>query len=331
MTISKPLRDFITGGGYLVNEDSAGIYAGDLGAKTNFGFNIKFNKQLKNLIGKFNGIIRQGDQVYQIKSNAATSLVTNPYTGQAEFISKANLNNVTDPDAVVSLGGNLTLHITLADNGEPGASVDSIGISLWKSNELWFSSNWDGASTVEQLLDGGNIQVHTFDYDLSPGDMNADSLVNMGDVAPFVQALVNPATFAANHRGVNADVTGDVDTSGTFDLGDLGAFPSLFVGAAAASSTATSSSGSGATAAALADMSFASSEIVEPDVDPLVTDLAFTSDDSDDLLLATSDHSNYSTASDELELLAQLDQDWTDADEDEWDEVLLEVLDELLI
>ena len=44
VTVAKPLDNSITGGGYIINSDSAGQYAADDGRKTNFGFNVKFNK-----------------------------------------------------------------------------------------------------------------------------------------------------------------------------------------------------------------------------------------------------------------------------------------------
>lgn len=40
ITISIPLDDFATGGGYLVLTNSAGAYAGDIDSKANFGFNV---------------------------------------------------------------------------------------------------------------------------------------------------------------------------------------------------------------------------------------------------------------------------------------------------
>ena len=47
----------------------------------------------------------------------------------------------------------------MTDAGEPGSS-DKIGITVWnKSGGLWFSSNWSGTNTVEQLLGGGNLVV----------------------------------------------------------------------------------------------------------------------------------------------------------------------------
>jgi hypothetical protein len=160
ITVTRPLDNMVTGGGYLINDDSAGVYAGDDGRKTNFGFNVKFNKQLTALQGHVNIIIRQNGHNYQIKTNAMQSLAVNPVAHTATFISKANLQDVTDPSNPISLGGNLSLIITLTDPGEPGTS-DTIGITLWKGTQLLYSSHWSGTQTIEQLLDGGNIVIHT--------------------------------------------------------------------------------------------------------------------------------------------------------------------------
>ena len=159
ITVSKPLPYFITGGGYLVNEQSAGQYAGDLGLRTNFGLNLKYNKKVTNLQGKANIIIRHDGRVLQIKTNATQSLVVNADSGEATFVSKANLTDITDPLNPISLGGNLSLEMQVTDRGEPGLN-DSIGVSLWDRNALLFSSNWDGTRTAEQTLAGGNLKVH---------------------------------------------------------------------------------------------------------------------------------------------------------------------------
>ncbi len=66
---------------------------------------------------------------------------------------------MTDPNAPVALGGNLTLQITMTDKGEPGTK-DTIGVTLWDGNKLRFSSEWNGAKTVETMLAGGNLVVH---------------------------------------------------------------------------------------------------------------------------------------------------------------------------
>jgi len=79
--------------------------------------------------------------------------------GLADFRSKANLTDVTDPLNPVPLGGNLTLRVTMTDKGEPG-SADTLGVTLWDGATLLFSSEWTGAQTLERLLAGGNLVVH---------------------------------------------------------------------------------------------------------------------------------------------------------------------------
>ena len=164
VTVSKPQSNFITGGGYILNQNSAGLYPGERGKKTNFGFNVKYNNSNKNLQGSINIIIRNNGRVYQIKGNAMTSLAVN--TNKATFNGKASIQDITNPLNIISVDGNATLQVTLTDNGEPG-SGDTIGITVWnKAGGLWFSSNWQAASppkTVEQNLGaspgGGNLAV----------------------------------------------------------------------------------------------------------------------------------------------------------------------------
>jgi PKD domain len=165
VTVSKPIgTNFITGGGYLVNQASAGQKAGGAGAKTNFGFNVKYNKSGTNLQGNINTIIRNAGRVYQIKGNSMTSLyvassgvpsTTKPAT--ATFNGKASIQDITDPLETKGIDGNATLQVTMTDKGEPG-SYDTIGITVWnKAGGLWFASRWDSTRTVEQLLGGGNL------------------------------------------------------------------------------------------------------------------------------------------------------------------------------
>jgi hypothetical protein len=158
--VAQPSGNFITGGGFLRIGTSGGAYLADSGSKTNFGFNVNY-KNIKNLQGHVNIIFRAGGHTYQIKSTAIDSLgiTAKPSGGVADFRSKANLTDVTNPLVPVSLGGNLTLQVTLTDNGEPGSS-DTIAFTLWSGDKLLFSSSWNGAKTVEQILGGGNLVVH---------------------------------------------------------------------------------------------------------------------------------------------------------------------------
>jgi len=166
VTVAQPGNNFITGGGYLVSSNSAGLNASDPGTKNNFGFNVKYNKQGTNLQGSINTIVRRTVDgtlhVYQIKGNSMTSLAakTNSVGGTATFNGKASIQDITNPLSPISVDGNAALQVTMTDNGEPGSS-DTIGITVWnKSGGLWFSSNWASTKTVEQLLGGGNLVVH---------------------------------------------------------------------------------------------------------------------------------------------------------------------------
>lgn len=172
--VAEANGSFVTGGGYLAIDKSAGLYPAETGSKMNFGFNVNY-KNAKNIQGHVNILFRSGGRTYQIKSTAIDSLgialkkstgngvCSGPPSatcfGVADFRSKANLTDVTDPLAPVSLGGNLTLQMTMTDEGDPG-SADTLGITLWDANKLVFSSEWRGSKTVEQTLAGGNLVVH---------------------------------------------------------------------------------------------------------------------------------------------------------------------------
>jgi len=167
MEVYQPNGDFITGGGYLVLTNSNGLKAGDPGTKNNFGFNIKYNKGCTNLQGTINTIVRRMEggvlHVYQVKGNSMTSLSVNPNSAPptAVFNGKANITDITNPLSPVTVDGNATLQVSMTDAGDPGSS-DQIGITVFnKSGGMWFTSNWNGTSTVQQTLGGGNLVVHS--------------------------------------------------------------------------------------------------------------------------------------------------------------------------
>jgi len=154
----------ITGGGYLVaTSSSSGILPAAPGTKNNFGFNVQNTKT--GLKGSINTIVRNGGRVYQIKGNAMTSLTVNTAISSAHpnptavFNGKANIQDITNPLAPISIDGNATLQVMMTDRGEPG-KTDSSAITLYnKAGGVWFSSNWTGTTTAEQTLGGGNLVV----------------------------------------------------------------------------------------------------------------------------------------------------------------------------
>ncbi len=164
LTVSKPLPGMLTGGGFLINQASSGLKPGEAGLRTNFGFNAKVTKTGA-LQGNVNVIVRNGGRVYQIKSNAITSLKTQTGTCSATapctgvFNGKANIQDITNPTSPESIDGGASLQISVNDRGEPGSNDDN-AMTLWdKSGGLWFASKWDGVRTVPQVLNSGNIQV----------------------------------------------------------------------------------------------------------------------------------------------------------------------------
>lgn len=209
VTVKKPTAGSIGGGGFLINPTtnaSTGLYAGEVGAKTNFGLNVKFNKQGTNLQGNVNIIVRSNDgHVYQFKSNAIDSLnITSPSPGvtKATFTSKANVTDITNPLAPISLGGNKLMQITMTDNGEPG-SRDTIGLTVYNASVtggVLFSSSWTGTNTIEQLLSGGNLQVR-------PALLVEGASQPGGDVTALTTTELQPIVEAAKAAWLETGLT----------------------------------------------------------------------------------------------------------------------------
>ncbi|GAB2766792.1 hypothetical protein GCM10010465_10310 [Actinomadura fibrosa] len=200
VTVYIPTGDFITGGGYLIPDASAGEYASNQGLKTNFGFNVKYNKKGNKLQGHMNVIFRRLEadgkiHKYQIKSNAVQSLgvdVSDPDAQVATFTTKSNLTDITDPLNPVSLGGNLILKVDMTDRGEPGTD-DSISFTLTDGNTgaLLYSSNWTGIASEESKLAGGNLVAHS-GFTLASTTENAETLSLATDSTMGFDFIVSP-------------------------------------------------------------------------------------------------------------------------------------------
>ena len=123
---------------------------------------MKYNSSGKNLQGQANIIIHANDgKVYQIKGNAIDSLAVSgtTYPRGGTIVTKANLTDITNPFAPIAIGGNLKLQVDMTD-AALGGQTDKVGITLWNSaGGLFFSSNWTGTTSIQQLLGRGNISV----------------------------------------------------------------------------------------------------------------------------------------------------------------------------
>jgi hypothetical protein len=130
----------------------------------NFGFTMKWNKSGKNIQGQANIIFRRfvngGWRTYQIKSNAINTLGTANVAGgrRADFNTKANCNDITNPLAPVSLGGGLDLTVSAFESTVTGVS-HSIAVTLRSGSTLLFSNNWVAGKTELVALGGGRISV----------------------------------------------------------------------------------------------------------------------------------------------------------------------------
>jgi len=215
INISKPLGDFVTGGGFMVASSSGGLKAADNGSKTNFGFNAKYNKTFKNIQGNVNIIIRRTEgsvlKIYQVKSNNFSSLssvsATATTPAQATVNGKAIIQDITTPNSPVSIDGNGTIQMTMTDLGEPG-KYDVLGITVWnKDGGMWYASNWSGTKTVDQQIMRGNIQVNQ-----PPGAVGKTptSITLVSSTA--ISTLATTVTFTAtiNESDTKANPTGYV-------------------------------------------------------------------------------------------------------------------------
>jgi len=167
ITVYVATGDFITGGGHIIPSASAGVLPSAPNSRTNFGFNVKYNKKGTSLQGKLNFVWRSGGRVYQAKSTATDALgvdISNDNAKTASFTSKCNVVDITDPNNPITigpnLGGNRVMQVTMTDRGEPGNN-DDIGFALWNGNTLVYSSQWTGTNTTNKLLAGGNLVVHS--------------------------------------------------------------------------------------------------------------------------------------------------------------------------
>ncbi|MBW6537552.1 MAG: T9SS type A sorting domain-containing protein [Mariniphaga sp.] len=197
VTIYEPVGDFITGGGYIITENSSGLYPAAPGSRTNFGFNVKFNKTGKNLQGHLNFIWRTADgRIMQAKANAMNSLGVNIDGDCKEAVFVAKCNVVDHSGQALHNSGGLLMYVTLTDCGEPGEShdLDYIGFTLWNGNELWYSSDWDGMQTQEMDLTAGNLVVHS-GFSLGVTDESANVKTKEAQIATSLEPEVHLPVF----------------------------------------------------------------------------------------------------------------------------------------
>jgi hypothetical protein len=210
ITVARPDDDFITAKGFIVNQNSAGVYAGGDGLETTYKIDVKFKKKLTELKGDFDATVRRDDgTVLDISSDNINSFVVVPtigVDGHATFIGTATLTDVTKSkkNKPIPIAENLQLIVNVTDNGEPGQGKDSISFALWDGSTLLYSSNFDGTKTVEQPIAHGQIQVHLKTKPLLAAQVSnasTGSALTPDSLPPFIaDAIGYWADAGADHR-----------------------------------------------------------------------------------------------------------------------------------
>ncbi|MCE3278070.1 MAG: hypothetical protein K0S44_261 [Bacteroidetes bacterium] len=234
ITVAKSLNDFITGGGHLIvgagsGNKTSGTYKSTDNSKTNWGFNVKYNKNKTNLQGNVNIIIRSGGKSYQVKgivggSNGALSVnTTDPSNMRATVTAKANMIDLSTGLAV-NYGSNATMELRMSDKGEPGVNKDTYGITIWGSNNtLLYSSNWTGTTTGELPINGGNIQVKSTSSGRSMEESEAVTTINADSVDPEKPFIIypNPNTGMFTVEICRKDISESAQIEVTNSVGQL--------------------------------------------------------------------------------------------------------------
>jgi len=159
--VARPDGSFLTGGGFLLPNRSAGAYPANSGTPASFAFDVKFRDRGQDPTGNVLVQFESGGRTYMVRSTTVQSLgLTQTGTSaKADVRATAELIDVTNPLQPMTVGTGLTLQMTATDRGSPGNS-DSLGITLWDGSTLVHSSDWNGTRTQEITLGGGNLVVH---------------------------------------------------------------------------------------------------------------------------------------------------------------------------
>jgi hypothetical protein len=212
VTVTKPVPGgYIVGGGNLLNSNSSGYVKGANGQLTGFQFDVQFNNKLTNPQGKAivyvssynkpDGTLDNKLHTYIITTNAISLLnITLP---KAQFSSKANIVEQLDNGSTVSLEGGAAFQMAMTDSGN-SLSQKTLAITLnRKAGGVWFSSNWNvsQSKTVEQVLNGGSLQVRTASGSAKEEVVAAENQIM--DLGFNVKVYPNPSNYEFTFESQN--------------------------------------------------------------------------------------------------------------------------------
>lgn len=148
LVIYDPSLGFATGGGWF--SWPAGTANPELeGAKTNFGFTMKYNKKGTGVQGSFLLIAHLDDgSIIRIKSNAiyGFAIINSTYPGIASFSGKCVYSRVDAEGVTLAQSGNQEFTVYVKDMNEPGSGKDL----------FWFNTKLTIAAEPKFSLDSNN-------------------------------------------------------------------------------------------------------------------------------------------------------------------------------
>jgi len=116
---------------------------------------------------KPDGTLDNSAHTYLIKSNSiATFSRISP--GIANFTAKASIQDITNPNSIISVEGGSLMQVTACAPGVacPGgpavtgsAGAIAIQVNSSKTGAVWFSNGWDGRQTVPQNAAAGLVAI----------------------------------------------------------------------------------------------------------------------------------------------------------------------------
>jgi uncharacterized delta-60 repeat protein len=159
VTVARPSNNHLIGGGYLLSSASAGAFAADAGTRTSFSFNVRDRTGTPSgsVTVLFSHTAADGLlHTYQVNGTLIQSFGADTTENRGDLLALADLYDLTSGNpALVATG--LTLQIALT-----AGKTDTLAITLWNGNSLYFSSDWDNSllRTVEAALGSGHLQVN---------------------------------------------------------------------------------------------------------------------------------------------------------------------------
>ena len=143
----------LVGGGFLVEANPAGSVSADLGSRADFAYNLRYSAGLSNLRGSYAVVVRSGGHAYLVAGSSFSAAQVASPTASFTATGTAVITDLST-DTVVDASASLVVAMTSA------APDSTIGITVrTNTGSLWFSSNWNGSDTDEQVLGGGSLHV----------------------------------------------------------------------------------------------------------------------------------------------------------------------------